>query len=121
MIYRGILAALVCVCAWLVLGAADEDRVAWVRPPSFVNEADILVLQVRVPRHPENRRLVLMAVDGDDIVRRSDEQLEGEAAPVSRWVRWRLPAGELTLIAAVFDGTREVGRDTHPLVVRGWP
>lgn len=118
MTYRAILALLVAACAYLLIGVADVPRVAFVRPPSFVNEQDIVVLQVRVDPDSENRRLIVGAIDGDFVVASTSEDLPG---PRTRFVRLRLPAGELLLVAVLMDSVGEVSRDTHRITVRSFP
>jgi len=101
-----------------VLVAAGPPAVSFVRPPSYVHEGDMVVLQVRVEPKPTNRLLAVAAVDGDLIVSLTNEELPGENAPRTRWIRWRLPSGDLTLVAVVYGaGGKEAGRDVHKITV----
>ena len=118
MTFRAILALLVAACAYLMIGVVDVPRVAFVRPPSFVNESETVILQIRVEPDSENRKLIVAAIDGEFVVASSSEDLPG---PRTRWVRLRLPAGDLLLVAVLIDTAGEVARDTHPISVRGWP
>lgn len=99
--------------------AKSEPRVQFVRPPAIVSDQDTIVLQVRVEPDAENRLLVVMAVDGDDVVRRSDEALAGADAPRTRWIRWRLSSGELILQARVYGSAGQRGIAVQPILVRG--
>lgn len=118
MTFRAIAVLLIAACLYLFIGVVELPRVAFIRPPSFVNESETIVLQVRVEPDSENRRLIIAAIDGEFTVARSDEDLPG---PRTRWVRLRLPAGELLLVAILMDSHGEVARDTHRIQVRGWP
>lgn len=118
MTFKAILALLVAACAYLLIGVADVPRVQFVRPPFVIRESEMVVLQIRVEPDSENRKLVVAAIDGEFVVARTEEDLPG---PRTRWVRMRLPAGELLLVAVLLDTHGEVERDTHRLTVRGWP
>lgn len=97
--------------------SADVKRVQFVRPPAFISDQDVIRLQIRVERHADNRMLIIAAAEDGMIVRRSDEQLDGTAAPRTRWIDLRFPAGDLMLAAILYDADGEVDRDVHPLHV----
>jgi hypothetical protein len=118
MTFRALAVLLVAICLYLVIGVTETPRVAFVRPPSYVTDKEIVVLQVRVEPDSENRQLIVAAADGDFVVASSSEDLPG---PRTRWVRMRLPAGELLLVAVLLDTHGEVARDTHPIQVRSFP
>lgn len=69
--------------------ASNEPRVSFVRPHRIVTEDDATRWQIRVEPHAENRLLIVAAVEGGEVVRRSDEQLDGDKAPRTRWIDWR--------------------------------
>ena len=101
------------------LAVPEADRVRFVRPPAIVRERQPLVLQVQIEPHPDNRLLMLVAADDLSDVRGSSEQLDGDSAHRTRWVRWAegLPTGRFLLIAALYGVGGEVARDTVPIEV----
>ena len=102
----------------LTVPAETPPRVAFVRPPGVATDKTTVVLQVRVDPHEDNRLLVVAAVEGDVVVRRSDEDLAGDKAPRVRWIRWRVTAGDLVLAAILYGaGGRELARDQRHLIV----
>jgi len=113
-----LLATLLVCLAFLYSLSADHPRVELVRPPAFVAEDEMIVIQVRVRPSNDNRLLALTADDGAFIVRRSDEDLT-EESPRTRWVRWILPEGRYTLAATVFTASGQRARDTSTLTVLG--
>lgn len=71
-------------------------------------------LLVRVQRDQANRQLIVIA-DSGEFARRSDEQLDGAAAPSVRWIRWRdMPAGDYEVLAVVDRGAE------RPWRARAW-
>lgn len=114
--------ALLCVAvlAGFAVGIAPPPLVAIVSAPAFATDQQSLTIRVRVEPDPENRRLTLAAVQDDVIVRRSDEDLDGAAAPRTRWVTWYpLPEGEFVLVAVVWGTGYQRGRDWRTLTVIG--
>lgn len=105
---------------WLLLSALKNEppRVAFVRAPVFVSDREIVTFQIQVEPNAANRLLVVAASDEGVIVRRSDEQLDGDKSARTRWLRWRLPAGELGLTAVVYGSEGERGRAIHAVTVR---
>ena len=105
-------------CLWLALaGLANVPRVAFLHPPALVSEDALVTYYVRVLRHEDNRLLIVAAMAEDGMVSETRRQLDGaHSAPLVN-VNWRLPAGEMQLVAAVFSQTEQVGRAVHPLVV----
>ena len=97
--------------------ALEGPRVAFVNPPAFVPDTEIITYYVRTPRHPENRLLIVAAFDGSERVSYTERQLHGEHSQALWNINWRLPEGQLELVAVVFDGQRQVGRVAHPLTV----
>ena len=94
------------------------SRVSIVRPVRFAQENQYLRYQIQIDPQSENALLVVAAVDGD-VVRRSREDLDGENAPRTRWIEWKhgLPAGEYTVLAIVYNSSREVARASAELSV----
>ena len=112
--------ALVLVVVWLVFqsGIVTPSRVSIVRPVRFIQENQYVRWQIQIDPQAENAALVVAAVDGD-VVRSTREQLDGELAPRTRWIEWKhgLPAGEYTVVAVLFNSTREVARASTELSV----
>ena len=102
----GLLALLLSIAIFQTSDSAPP-RVAFLKPyPRIVSDQNGLELKVSVDPRPENRLLIVAAIDdGGEVVRRSDEQLEGDRSPRTRWVRWRsgLPSGDLLIIGEVWD------------------
>lgn len=112
-------------------GAEAPERVRILFAPAIVWAGEPVVFSVRVEPAETNRLLVVAAYDracSGDLdacgVRQSREQLDGTSR-ATRQIAWRggLVAGELMLLAVVFDHAHEVGRDQSPLTVlaRGVP
>jgi hypothetical protein len=106
--------------------ALSPARVQIVRATTVTWDDEVVVVQIRVEPHAANRALVVAAVDGDLVVRQSTEQLDGETAKRTRWVRWgSLSAGQLLIVVSLFDsGSSLVARDSRPIRVlsrRGEP
>lgn len=95
--------------------ADAPPRVAIVRWTAYAFDDEQISLMVQVDPRPENRALVIAAVDDGLVVRSSREQLDGEQARRTRWIEWRLPAGELLLTATLFESRGEVARATRPI------
>lgn len=114
--------ALVLLVLFCLGASGDGTPVEWVRPHAFVGPDDLVAWQVRIEPRKENRLAVFSAVDQADglEVRRSQEELDGANAPRTRWLRWRLPRGRLTLTARVY-GVQGVilGLASTPVWVRG--
>lgn len=98
--------------------AQAGDRVRWLTRHHFVPAYEPLDYDLFVPRHPENRRLVVTAVAEDGHVSESRIQLDGEQSRAAHSIRMRLPAGEIVLVAVVYDATKEVGRAMHSIQVQ---
>ena len=98
--------------------APTPPRVAIVRAPAVTWEDEPITVQVQVAVHADNRWLVVAAVDDGLVVRQSVEQLDGIKAPRTRWIRWRLGAGELQIVAMLYEASEHaVARDTASIVV----
>jgi hypothetical protein len=98
--------------------AGDTARVRFLYPTRMTTDEMGTVWQVIVERDSAHRLLVLSAHDGEFTVRRTDVQLEGDRARRVHRVDWRpLPAGELLVVASVFDTERLVERATVPVRV----
>lgn len=110
MTVRGVVLILLVLCC---IGTAGDDhpRITFINAPHYVSDRDTITIQVRIDPRPEHRLFVLLAVDGDLEVSRHEEQLDGDQASRTRWVRWKLPPGEWTLVAAV------IGAQQHVLAV----
>lgn len=110
-------ALLIAVC--VVQLGDGSDRVAFLKPiPRLVRAADQVSFKIRIQADPSNRLLITAAIDdAGEIVRRSDEQLD-DHSPVTRWVRWsHLPAGDLSVVAEVWDAQKPLGKASIPLCV----
>jgi hypothetical protein len=111
-------AVLVAAILWAPSASGDEPRVAFLRGGGRFISVDALVdYQVRVPIHADNRTLVLVALDGEFVVRRSDQDVSTERRRTIWGVRWRLPPGELTVAAILVGIDGEVGRATRSVTV----
>ena len=103
----------------LVALMAPSPRVSIVRAPNHVWDDEPVVLMVQVEPDADNRLLVIAALDEGLVIRQSTEQLDGDKARRTRWVRWeRLSAGELMITAIVItvDG-KQGGRAQRPITV----
>lgn len=102
--------------------ALSEPRVAIIRPPGIVSEGAEVVLQVRVPQHPDNRLLRVMLTELGDppvAVRLSEEQMAGAQAPRTRWLKWILPAceGSCLFVAQLWGVNGTVAQASSPVTV----
>lgn len=118
MISRGVGLILLVLALVLQSGLSTPTRVSIIRPAYFVREYEYIRWQVQIEPHAENRLLVVAAVDGD-VVRQTKEQLDGDAAPRTRWIEWKhgIPAGEYQVIAVLYSQANEIARATVPLTV----
>lgn len=99
-------------------GSSLAPVVEIVRAPTFVYDDESITIQVRVEPRPDNRVLIVGAWDGDASIRTSLEQLEGEASPRTRWVRWvKLSACACEIRAYVFGSQGQLGLARQPLTV----
>jgi hypothetical protein len=98
-----------------------NTKVEFVNPPHYLTDDSVIVLQVRVEPRPENRLLIVAAVDGSgEVVRASDEELSGEAAPRTRWIEWKngVPEDTVLIRAVVFNSEAKIlGADTIGVTV----
>lgn len=109
---------LLVVAAGLSSAALAPARVVIVNAPNVSFDDQQIVIQVRVEPHEENRGLTLAALEGGVVVRSSYEQLDGDKAPRTRWVRWgQLPAGRILLVAALSASNKEIARATRQIRV----
>lgn len=89
----------------LAAASAQGPRVEFLRgTPLGVTDAATVRYYVRVPLNPDNRTLRIEAIDAldDATVRASEIDLAAEPDRAVWHVAWRLPGGELTLVASVF-------------------
>lgn len=97
--------------ALIAVAPREHPRVAFLPYGSSLTGFDDESVQflVRVEPHKDNRALVMAVVDEDGFtVRRSFEQLDGEEAVITRRVVWRaVPAGALTIVAALFESSEQ--------------
>ena len=117
---RIVLLAALLVIAGLQIGDSAPPRVAFLKPiPRFVSDRDLIPYKVRIEPEAANRLLRFVAVDRLDgaEVSLSEFQLEGEKAPRTRTLWRRMPAGDLWLIAEVWDSQKPLGRAQIPLCV----
>lgn len=103
-----------------VLASADQPRVAFLRPPSIVQDQYAVTYRVRVPIHDDNRLLAIAAFEGDIRVQYTERDLGSEGRKTIWDVTWRLPPGEIVLVAAVFGNGGEIDRATHRVQVIPW-
>lgn len=113
---RRALALVVCLLA-ASAQAGDRARVSWVNAPAYVRDDALVDYHLRIPRHPENRWLLVQAFDGDLEVSRSGPNAIDGDSPSLRTYRWRLPEGELQLIASLQDVRQQVYRARWPVTV----
>lgn len=102
---------------FFLLLLADPPRVSFLRPPAIVTDQYLVTYRVRVPIHEDNRLLALAAFDGDVRVNYSERDLGSEQRKTIWDVNWRLPPGEITLVAAVYGNAGQLGRVTHRILV----
>ena len=108
--YYGLSVSLVVglMVALIAVAPREHPRVAFLPYGSSLTGWDDESVQflVRVEPHKDNRALVMAVVDEDGFtVRRSVEQLDGDSV-VTRTVYWRsVPAGALTVVAALFESS----------------
>lgn len=102
------------------LANSGDKRVQLIGVRPVLTDTEPVEFSVRVPRHPENRLLVIEAVEEGDVdpTSASAYDLDGDSAPLHD-VSWHLPSGSYAIVAAVFDAKGEVGRDSKPVTVRG--
>lgn len=107
-------------CLWIALSAlaAEPKRVYFFRPPAYVPDSDVITYRLRVPIHADNRKLVVAGYLDDDRVSYSEFSVDERYAFFD--VRWRLPAGEVQLVAVLFSADREIARDTWKVTVYSW-
>lgn len=87
----------------LLAAAANRDPLILKVWPQIAFAPAGLHVELRIPRHPDNR-IVHLVADGENFYRESDWQLDGSDAPFLFVVDWRdLPAGDYTIIAEL-DG-----------------
>lgn len=115
---RGILALFLLMAT--VAQAGDTARVRFIYPTRFTTDQMGTAWLVWVEPHAEHRQLTLAAFDGDVEVTSSVREMAGERSAKVWRFDWRtpLPAGELLIVAAVFNSTREVARATVPVTVQ---
>ena len=108
---------MVCLLCLILLAADEPPRVAFLRPPSFISEDFAAPFYVRVPLATENRLLAVAAFDGEFRVQYTERDLSSEGRKTVWDIVWRLPAGDIVLVAAVFGDLKELARDTHTVHV----
>jgi hypothetical protein len=120
MTWRRAAAFLVLVSCLAQSSSSAPPRVSFLKPiPRIVSSQDAVSFKVRIEPDPSARLLIVAALDvGGEVVRRSDEQLDRHS-PRTRWVYWRggLPAGDLLILAEVWDNQKPLGRASTPLCV----
>lgn len=116
--YHTAVALVATVWLWLLLALATSAPVAIVVEGGTVKSEPAYVrLRVRVDPAPANR-LLTVSIVSDGFSRASDEQLEGDRSPRSRWVEYHdVPAGSY-MAHAMVDGA-ERRRASAPFVVVG--
>lgn len=100
----GRLAAFVCiVLACFGVAGDGPPRVSFVRPPAFLTAGFVTELRVRVPNHPDNRRLELDAIDqaiGESVLH-TERQLDAGAQQMHLF-KLLLPSGNLLMRAVLW-------------------
>lgn len=101
------------------LALASEKAVEIRNRHAFIPSTAKVRYGIRVQKHEDNRLLRFQAVDQDDgnVVRSTEEQLDGEAAPLYREIEWMLPTGDLLLIAQLYGINGRQARDSMPVCV----
>jgi len=100
--------------------AAEEPRRVYFLPSrvQFVPDSEFVTYYVKVPLDGRNRTLTVAALDGEFPVRSSEQDLSAERRRTIWDYRWRLPPGELVLVAVVREaGGRIAGRDERRVTV----
>jgi len=94
-------------------------RVAIIRANAINWEDEQIAIMIRVEPDARNRWLIVAAMEGGVAVRVSLEQLDGEDAAITRWLRWSsLPAGEFLIVAALKEsGPHDVARAVWPMKI----
>jgi hypothetical protein len=78
-----------------------------VYPPGFQFEPGNLRITATVPRHDNNRSLVIL-IDSENFTRSSSIQLDGSEAPITHQIEYRdLPAGTYIVVASVMDSRQD--------------
>jgi hypothetical protein len=113
-------ASMLIVCAgalWLALAALANEpkRVYFYYPRAYVADTEVITYRVRVPIHGANRLLIVVAQDGEFEVQRSEFHVDERQSFYD--AKFRLPAGEVYLLAALFGADREIARDTWKVTV----
>ncbi len=118
---RGLLVAGLCILALVLAG--EPARVQILHAPRYLTDDTPVSFDVRVLPDAANRLLVMAALDDTgEAIRRSDEELDGATAQVTRRLEWNsLRAGSYTLLARTFDGAgRQLAQATAALEVLEW-
>ena len=115
-----ILAAILVVSVTVSADAPTEELAVRVTPSIVLAAQDVKAVVI-VPRHPENRRLVL-TVEGPSYFASTERQLDGDAAARTHEFAFRqLPEGEYRVQLSV-EGTRGRGPGIETrFTVRGAP
>jgi hypothetical protein len=102
-----------------VQSSSAPPRVAIVRATAFAFDDEAISILIQVEPNAHNRALVIAAVEEGVAVRQSYEQLDGEQAMRSRWIKWgTLPAGDLMLVASLLEsGSKPVAVASRPIHV----
>jgi hypothetical protein len=106
------------VMAATTIGAANESLSMRVSPATSFAPAN-LVIRTRVEPDADNRAIEVIA-DGEDFLRSSMMQLEGNRAPKTTVFEFRsLPPGEYQVTASLIgaDGKRRAMARTHVNVI----
>lgn len=99
--------------------ASAAPKVAILSSPGIVRAGETVQLTIRVEPNQANRLLVVEAADDGGTVRRTDEQLEGDKAPRTRWLSWIMPPceGGCVFVSALYGVNGFIARDTKPVTV----
>lgn len=106
---------------WLALVAyvVAAPRVRFLHLRPILTDREPVVFDVQLDRQEDDRVLVIAASDGEGVIRRTDVQIDRFALRTTRIAWQALPAGHLTVTAAIIGVRGEVARESRPLLVRG--
>lgn len=102
--------------AALGLAMAEAPIISFIRPPGFIAANTPTEFRVRVPRHEDNRRLELSALEHGERVSFTARPLDGGSAPLQVF-KLILPRGQMVLVATIYGADGQRARVQAPLRV----
>lgn len=106
----------VACCLWFT-AATPSPRVSILSAPGVARDGQATI-QIHVPRHPDNERLVVALIEGDLLWRRSEQPLYRVNRTIFTYEWWNLSECSCQLLAVLYDTREEVGRDSQTMLVR---